>query len=42
MQFLFVHQNFPAQFRHSAKALAMVDYLTNNHGIGLDFIKLGS
>ena len=39
MQFLFVHQNFPGQFRHITKALAMVDYLTNNDGLGRDFIK---
>ena len=25
MQFIFVHQNFPGQFRHSAKALAQDD-----------------
>jgi hypothetical protein len=25
MQFLFVHQNFPGQFRHIAKALAQDD-----------------
>ena len=25
MQFLFVHQNFPAQFRHIANTLAQAD-----------------
>ena len=34
MQFIFVHQNFPGQFRHITKTLAMVDYLTNNDGQG--------